>query len=122
MRLLRSLAQKWWNAHPLCVSACPAKLRPCVLACLVRCVHACDVAEYHFTGLWHHKENLQDVALWLDRIGYQCWFQGNSGRLGSLSPWCPAFEFRKWSNVVCVQKGTLADEVRREVELKLALA
>ena len=57
--------------------------------------------EYHHRGHWHHEQSLKETILHLDRHGYRCYWQGKHGAIGSATDWCPAFEFRSMSNVVC---------------------
>ena len=68
---------------------------------LVRCV----IFEYHYFGQWEFKL-LKDSVDALDGHGYDCWFQGQR-RLWSLSHgcWHALYEFKGWSNVMCVRRG-----------------
>ena len=61
--------------------------------------------EYHSQGAWvrHKGRTLQDIISWLFRNGYECFWQGNFGRVAPASGpfWQSGFEFRAWSNLVC---------------------
>mmetsp|Transcript_33195 Transcript_33195/g.69843 ORF Transcript_33195/g.69843 Transcript_33195/m.69843 type:complete len:276 (-) Transcript_33195:571-1398(-) len=68
--------------------------------------------EYHSKGGWQRPGMLHDVVNTLASFGYTCFWQGNSGRLAPLLPWCDGFEFRKWSNIVCTWQGGLVKTLR----------
>ena len=68
---------------------------------MVRCL----IFEYHFFGQWEfHK--LADVVQRLSQDGYDCFFQGQK-RLWALSNgcWHDLYEFKGWSNVMCLKRG-----------------
>lgn len=72
--------------------------------------------EYHGIGYWHarfeEKRTLRTTLAALDAHGYVCFWQGASGELARANgkAWCPRFEFRQWSNLVCAARP---DIVRR---------
>ena len=60
--------------------------------------------EYHNEHKWPTTEQLQDAVSLLESVGYYCFWQSNGGELAALRPWCPGFEFRQWSNLVCAHE------------------
>lgn len=67
--------------------------------------------EYHMRAKVPLKESVSD--LW--GLGYECFWQGNSGALAPASGanWCDSFEFRYWSNLVCAQTPAILEVLRR---------
>jgi FkbM family methyltransferase len=71
--------------------------------------HAIDVLEfeYHGLGYWRPRgsqsRNIADVVRTLHRLGYACYWNGNSGKVARANGqhWCDKFEIRRWSNLVC---------------------
>ena len=61
--------------------------------------------EYHYAGLWADT-SLQSVVASLEAFGYACYFDG-SPTLTRLDAqcWHASYEFKAWSNVVCVRKS-----------------
>ena len=67
--------------------------------------------EYHGIGPWRTLR-LRDTLSWLDGMGYECFWQGNDGKLAPATTRCN-FEFRSWSNLVCAQEYGLLTAMRR---------
>ena len=66
--------------------------------------------EYHEWGPWgSHK--LGDSLAWLGQLGYDCFWQGNSGELAPATTSCDN-EFHKWSNVVCSAEASIVRALR----------
>ena len=64
--------------------------------------------EYIMRGYWRYdkgadRRHLGDVLARLEKFGYRCYWQGESGSLAHASGpyWCDAFAFRLRSNLVC---------------------
>lgn len=68
---------------------------------LVRCL----IFEYHLYGQWEFH-TLEAIISQLDGYGYDCFFMGQA-RLWPLSHgcWHAKYEFRRWSNVMCLRRG-----------------
>ena len=71
---------------------------------------AVAVLEFEFIGRGYWRSDkagdqrlLKSVLSRLERYGYNCYWQGESGRLAPASGkyWCDAFQFRMRSNLVC---------------------
>ena len=71
---------------------------------------AVAVLEFEFIGRGYWRADkagdqrlLKSVLSRLERYGYNCYWQGESGRLAPASGkyWCDAFQFRMRSNLVC---------------------
>jgi FkbM family methyltransferase len=58
--------------------------------------------EYHGQGAWLRR-SLKAVLAWLYTSGYECFWQGNFGRVAPASGpfWQEQFELKVWSNLVC---------------------
>lgn len=80
----------------------------------VRCV----IFEYHKIGPWQtHK--LENIINTLDRYGYDCYFQGQ-GRLWQITNcWDAGYEFRDWSNVMCVLRKDIWHHVLQSIVVKV---
>lgn len=65
--------------------------------------------EYHEVGNWA-RDSLENIVDWVDIFGYDCFWQGNNAELWRLTGcWLPRYgEARRWSNVVCVNRGEKA--------------
>ena len=74
--------------------------------------HQIDILEfeYHGIGYWHarfeERRTLRTTLAALDKHGYVCYWQAATGQLARASgaAWCPRFEFRRWSNLVCAAR------------------
>ena len=90
---------------------------PLVLEGARRTLLACRVDvlsfEYHYMGFWGRRaadgRSLGSTLGTLAAQGYTCFWDGNDGRLAQASGscWQDAFEFRKWSNLVCTCRPKL---------------
>jgi len=60
--------------------------------------------EYHNLGLWASEENLKDHVERLDDYGYTCFLLAHECTHILTKCWDPIFEFRTWSNVMCVSR------------------
>lgn len=75
--------------------------------------------EYHEAGFWGtcgvECRTLRGVLAWLEAAGYACYWQGAKGGIARASGrcWQEAFEFRRWSNLVCTHRATLLDALER---------
>ena len=63
--------------------------------------------EYHYLNLWG-STNLEDVVKDLSAMNFACYLDGQPTltRLDALC-WDPSYEFKVWSNVVCVNMVTI---------------
>ena len=68
--------------------------------------------EYIWRGYWRHdkgvdQRHLGKVLASLEKSGYRCFWQGESGRLARASGayWCDTFGFRLRSNLVCSHRA-----------------
>jgi len=63
--------------------------------------------EYHGQGAWKTGPNLKETLAWLLHSGYECFWQGNHGRVVPASGpfWQAAYEFKGWSNLLCSHKA-----------------
>lgn len=76
---------------------------------------AIDAFEFEYTRAWkpHLGEHaLKDHLVWLDRLGYTCFWQGNRGALAQANMGCWKDEFHerishRWSNLVCTARPDL---------------
>ena len=64
--------------------------------------------EFNSMGLWLRQpgqpadfSQLRNTTQMLRGFGYRCFWQGNSGALAPLEPWCDGFATPVWSNIVC---------------------
>ena len=65
--------------------------------------------EYHGVGMWKSERSLKAEVERMCGWGYECFWSGAPGApplgifgaLHPLRPWCPRFETRRYSNVVC---------------------
>ncbi|GIL61561.1 hypothetical protein Vafri_16020 [Volvox africanus] len=61
--------------------------------------------EYH--KLWNQSgSTLKQCVHYLDDLGYSCYYDGPVLAKVSGSCWKDAYEIRRWSNIVCVRRGT----------------
>lgn len=66
--------------------------------------------EYHDLGLWKTQESLKEHTEVLDKAGYECFLLGHSCAFAlSNTCWNELFEFRQWSNVMCISRFHGAD-------------
>lgn len=64
--------------------------------------------EYHQRGLWA-SHSLENVTSSLSGWGYDCFFIQEQDVVIRISGcWHPSYEFKQWSNVVCVLRTELA--------------
>ncbi|GIM16526.1 hypothetical protein Vretimale_19157 [Volvox reticuliferus] len=65
--------------------------------------------EYH--KLWKRSRGtLKECVHYLDDLGYSCYYDAPVLAKVSGSCWQDAYEIRRWSNVVCVRRGTAMEE------------
>jgi len=76
--------------------------------------------EYHSKGMWAasqppaDRRDLAVVLRDLNAFGYTCFWQGDGGGLAQASgaAWCPSFEWRGHSNLVCSHLDRIIDALR----------
>jgi len=78
--------------------------------------------EYHEAGFWGTPQacggecrTLRGVLSWLEEAGYACYWQGAQGGVARASGrcWQEAFEFRRWSNLVCTHRAPLIEALEQ---------
>lgn len=74
--------------------------------------------EYHRVGMWVKGRSLRTTLDQMYTAGYQCYWEGNDAVKGALAPaggsdWCPEFEFRNMSNVLCASEPALTQQLDR---------
>lgn len=60
--------------------------------------------EYNYMGMWK-THNLEDIVTNFDSMDYVCYFEGSPTLTRLTQCWHDSYEFRGWSNVVCVQRS-----------------
>ncbi|GLI66372.1 hypothetical protein VaNZ11_010155 [Volvox africanus] len=65
--------------------------------------------EYH--RLWNRSgSTLKQCVDYLDDLGYSCYYDGPVLAKVSGNCWKDAYEIRRWSNIVCVRRGTAMEK------------
>jgi hypothetical protein len=68
--------------------------------------------EYSGFGFWGLRRSaggrtLEGTLNWMSDLGYFCFVQGRTGLVPASPPcWRASFEMRRWTNLVCAQRGS----------------
>lgn len=77
--------------------------------------------EYHMVGYWRRNAEtsykLEETVNFLDFHGYDCYIEGQDEVLRMTGCWDPVFEFRMWSNILCVLRS---DRSVNQIAMSLA--
>jgi len=58
--------------------------------------------EYHEVGLWRHTQLKTVITELYNAFSFDCFLEGK-GQLWPLFPWEDKYEFKRWSNVLCLK-------------------
>ncbi|EFJ51801.1 hypothetical protein VOLCADRAFT_87337 [Volvox carteri f. nagariensis] len=69
--------------------------------------HRIGLLSFEYHSLWKRSGgSLRQCVRYLDDLGYTCFYDGPTLAKVTGDCWTEAYELRRWSNIVCVVRGT----------------
>ncbi|KXZ46827.1 hypothetical protein GPECTOR_40g561 [Gonium pectorale] len=79
-------------------------------AYLTLLAHRVSVVTFEYNSFWQRvNATLQQCVRYMDDLGYVCFYDGRRLYKISGTCWDDRFELRKWTNIVCVARGSVLE-------------
>lgn len=83
------------------------------------------IFEYHSVNYWAKNNpqsySLEETSDFFDFFGYDCYIEGTNEMLRLTGCWINLFEFRTWSNILCVLRSEIvANEIAMSISKHLS--